>query len=127
VAEGDDRQPQKLALKGWNATISFREWQFGEAQYFKDVKDLPANTEKPNGGVAIAQIADNEFIIVGQHARVKIDNAQGKPTMWARVEEGYYDKSGKWIMERNWNGDQTDYGLNLTGNPVVLKVKVGTY
>jgi len=127
VAEGDDRQPQKLALKGWNATISFREWQFGEAQYFKDVKDLPANTEKPNGGVAIAQIADNEFIIVGQHARVKIDNAEGKPTMWARVEEGRYDASGKWIMERNWNGDQTDYGLNLTGNPVVLKVKVGTY
>ncbi|MET0319608.1 MAG: DUF5597 domain-containing protein [Duganella sp.] len=127
VAEGDDRQPQKLALKGWNATISFREWQFGEAQYFKDVKDLPANTDKPNGGVAIAQIADNEFIIVGQHARVKIDSAEGKPTMWARVEEGYYDKSGKWIMERNWNGDQTDYGLNLTGNPVVLKVKVGTY
>jgi beta-galactosidase GanA len=127
VAEGDDRQPQKLALKGWNATISFREWQFGEAQYFKDVKDLPAGTDKPNGGVAIAQIADNEFIIVGQHARVKIDSAQGKPSMWARVEEGYYDKSGKWIMERNWNGDQTDYGLNLTGNPVVLKVKVGTY
>jgi beta-galactosidase GanA len=127
VAEGDDRQPQKLALKGWNATVSFREWQFGEAQYFKDVKDLPAGTDKPNGGVAIAQIADNEFIIVGQHARVKIDSAQGKPTMWARVEEGYYDKSGKWIMERNWNGDQTDYGLNLTGNPVVLKVKVGTY
>ncbi len=127
VAEGDDRQPQKLALKGWNATISFREWQFGEAQYFKDVKDLPANTEKPNGGVAIAQIADNEFIIVGQHARVKIDNADGKPTMWARVEEGRYDAAGKWIMERNWNGDQTDYGLNLTGNPVVLKVKVGTY
>jgi len=127
VAEGDDRQPQKLALKGWNATISFREWQFGEAQYFKDVKDLPANTDKPNGGVAIAQIADNEFIIVGQHARVKIDNADGKPTMWARVEEGRYDAAGKWIMERNWNGDQTDYGLNLTGNPVVLKVKVGTY
>lgn len=127
VAEGDDRQPQKLALKGWNATISFREWQFGEAQYFKDVKDLPANTEKPNGGVAMAQIADNEFIIVGQHARVKIDSADGKPTMWARVEEGRYDAAGKWIMERNWNGDQTDYGLNLTGNPVVLKVKVGTY
>lgn len=127
VAEGDDRQPQKLALKGWNATISFREWQFGEAQYFKDVKDLPANTEKPNGGVAIAQIADDEFIIVGQHARVKIDSADGKPTMWARVEEGRYDAAGKWIMERNWNGDQTDYGLNLTANPVVLKVKVGTY
>ncbi len=127
VAEGDDRAPQTIAMKGWKGTISFREWQFGEREYFKDVKDLPAGTEKPNGGVAIAQIADNEFIIVGQYARVKIDHADGKPTMWARVEEGYYDPSGKWIMERNWNGDQTDYGLNLTGKPVVLKVKVGTY
>ncbi|WP_363502326.1 DUF5597 domain-containing protein [Burkholderia sp. LMU1-1-1.1] len=127
VAEGDDRATQTIAMKGWKGTISFREWQFGEREYFKDVKDLPAGTEKPNGGVAIAQIADNEFIIVGQHARVKIDHADGKPTMWARVEEGYYDPSGKWIMERNWNGDQTDYGLNLTGKPVVLKVKVGTY
>lgn len=127
VAEGDDRAPQTIAMKGWKGTISFREWQFGEREYFKEVKDLPAGTEKPNGGVAIAQIADNEFIIVGQHARVKIEHADGKPTMWARVEEGYYDPSGKWIMERNWNGDQTDYGLNLTGKPVVLKVKVGTY
>lgn len=127
VAEGDDRAPQTIAMKGWKGTISFREWQFGEREYFKDVKDLPAGTEKPNGGVAIAQIADNEFIIVGQYARVKIEHADGKPTMWARVEEGYYDPSGKWIMERNWNGDQTDYGLNLTGKPVVLKVKVGTY
>jgi hypothetical protein len=127
VAEGDDRSPQTIAMKGWKGTISFREWQFGEREYFKDVKDLPANTEKPNGGVAIAQIADDEFIIVGQYARVKIDHADGKPTMWARVEEGYYDPSGKWVMERNWNGDQTDYGLNLTGKPVVLKVKVGTY
>lgn len=127
IAEGDDRQPQTVDMKGWKATISFREWQFGEQKYFKDVKDLPAGTEKPNGGVAIAQIGENEFIIIGQRARVKIDHAAGKPSMWARVEEGRYDASGKWIMERNWNGDQTDYGLNLTGNPVVLKVKLGTY
>nr|WP_315255501.1 DUF5597 domain-containing protein [uncultured Duganella sp.] len=127
IAEGDDRQPQTVDMKGWKATISFREWQFGERGYFKNVKDVPAGTEIPNGGVSIAQISDNEFIIIGQRARVKIDHADGKPTMWARVEEGRYDASGKWIMERNWNGDQTDYGLNLTGNPVVLKVKVGTY
>jgi beta-galactosidase GanA len=127
IAEGDDRQPQTVDMKGWKATISFREWQFGEQKYFKDVKDVPAGTEKPNGGVAIAQIGENEFIIIGQRARVKIDHAAGKPSMWARVEEGRYDAAGKWIMERNWNGDQTDYGLNLTGNPVVLKVKLGTY
>jgi hypothetical protein len=47
--------------------------------------------------------------------------------MFARVEEGHFDASGKWVMERNWNGDQVDSDLNFTGNPVVLKVRMGTY
>ncbi len=127
VAEGDDRKPQTIKMKNWDATVSFRLWQFGDAEWLSKVKDMPANTEQPNGGVSIAQIGDNEFIVVGQHARVSFGSADGKPSMLARVEEGYFDASGKWIMERNWNGDQTDYGLNLTGNPVVLKVKMGTY
>jgi beta-galactosidase GanA len=130
VAEGDDRAPQTVTMKNWNATVSFRQWQFGETSFFPNLKDTPANTESPNGGVSIAQISDNEFIIVGQHARVKLGGAgsnSGKPTMFARVEEGHFDAAGKWIMERNWNGDQTDYGLNLTGTPVVLKVKMGSY
>jgi beta-galactosidase GanA len=127
VAEGDDRKPQTIKMRNWDATVSFRLWQFGDAEWLSKVKDMPANTEQPNGGVSIAQIGDNEFIVVGQHARVSFGSAAGKPSMLARVEEGYFDASGKWIMERNWNGDQTDYGLNLTGNPVVLKVKMGTY
>jgi hypothetical protein len=28
-------------------------------------------------------------------------------------------------MERVWNGDQVDYGLNLPAEPVMLKVKMG--
>ena len=126
LAESEERTPQTIEMKGWKATVSFREWQMGEKHFFPDLKDLPADTESPNGGVAIAQVADNEFIIVGQHARVKISSAN-KRSMFARVEEGHFDASGKWIMERNWNGDQTDYGLNFTGKPVVLKVRLGTY
>ncbi len=41
------------------------------------------------------------------------------------VEEGTY-QNGRWVMARRWNGDQTDYGLNLT-RPVLLKVRLGTY
>lgn len=37
------------------------------------------------------------------------------------------DAAGKWVMERNWNGDQAGYGLNLTGHPVILKVRMGRY
>jgi len=130
VAEGDERTAQTITMKDWSATVSFREWQFGEKSWFPNMKDLPANTDSPNGGVAIAQISDNQFIIVGQHARVKIGGAganEGKSSMYARVEEGYFNPAGKWIMQRNWNGDQADYGLNLTAKPIVLKVTMGTY
>jgi hypothetical protein len=41
------------------------------------------------------------------------------------VEEGTFE-NGSWVMKRRWNGDQTDYGLNLT-DPVLLKVRLGTY
>ena len=43
-----------------------------------------------------------------------------------RVEEGHYEK-GAWVMDRVWSGDQTDYGLNFTGHPVILKVRLATY
>jgi len=126
VAESEERSPQTIQMKGWNAVVSFREWQMGEKHFFPNLTELPPGTESPNGGVAIAQIADNEFIVVGQYARVKI-GGENKRALYARVEEGYFDASGKWVMERNWNGDQTDYGLNLTDKPVVLKVRLGTY
>jgi beta-galactosidase GanA len=69
-------------------------------------------------------------VIVGQQIRVKLSGTgqnAGKPTGYARVEEGRFDADGKWVMERNWNGDQTDYGLNLPAVPTVLKVKMGSY
>jgi beta-galactosidase GanA len=130
VAEGDDRQPQTVPMDGWSATVSFREFQFGERQWLRDKNEYAAGTESPNGGVAIAQIGANEFVLVGQRARVKLHGNGGnggKPSMYARVEEGRFDANGKWVMERNWNGDQTDYGLNLPAEPVVLKVRMGTY
>jgi len=130
VAESDERTPEAIALRNWKVNVSFREWQFGEKAWFPNIKDLPAGTEAPSGGVAIAQIGDNEFIVVGQQSRLKFEGAgtnSGKPTMHARVEEGSFDSAGKWVMERNWNGDQTDYGINLPARPVVLRIKMGTY
>jgi beta-galactosidase GanA len=130
VAEGDDRAAQTVEMKGWKATVSFREFQFGEREWLKDKSEYAGGTEQPGGGVAIAQLGDDEFLIVGQQARVRIAphgaNA-GKPSLWARVEEGRFDAKGRWVMERNWNGDQTDYGLNLPAQPTVLKVRLGTY
>ena len=129
IAEADDRKDQTIALGPWTATISFREWQFGNKSWPNHPSEFPPGTEQPNGGVAIAQIGEDEFVIVGQHARVSLASTQkqGNGAMFARVEEGHFDTSGKWVMERNWNGDQTDWGLNLTGHPVILKVRMGRY
>ena len=123
VAEGDDRADQTIVMHNWKASISFGKGQFGD-------QPLSPVATYPNGGVALAQIAANEFIVVGQHARIRMDGAgsnDGKPALLGRVEEGHFNAAGKWIMERNWNGDQVDYGINLTAQPVVLKITMGTY
>lgn len=131
LAEGDDHAPQTLQMQGWKATVSFGEWQFGERSFFPPTTDRPAHADKPVGGVAVAQIGPDEFVLVGQYARVRIDtlepSAPGKGVVMLSAEEGHYTADGRWVRLRNWNGDQTDYGLNLTGKPVVLKVRMGRY
>jgi hypothetical protein len=41
------------------------------------------------------------------------------------VVGGY--ENGRWQFLREWNGDQTDWGLNFTSAPQVLHVKLATY
>lgn len=123
AAEGDDRQPQTLEFPGWVAKLSYREWQFGETSW-KMTDKLPAGTEQPGGGVAIAQLADDEFLVIGQRTRVRMEPAPGTHGFQLRVEQGRYDPQGRWVMERVWNGDQVDYGLNLPAEPVMLKVRM---
>ncbi len=130
LAETEARTPQSLTFKGWNIKASFREWQLGGQPDPAHITDSPPGTESPSGGVAVAQIGDNEFVLFGQHVRIHLEASganAGKPYMYARVEEGHFDEQGKWVMERNWNGDQTDHGLNFTGQPVTLKVRMGSY
>jgi hypothetical protein len=54
------------------------------------------------------------------------DAASGKHREFVRVEEGTY-VDGKFKFLRIWNGDQTDYGLNFTGLPQVLRVTLTTF
>ena len=54
------------------------------------------------------------------------DELAGQHSMIERVEEGHFDGQ-QWVFERVWNGDQTDWGLNFTSRPHVLKVRMATY
>ena len=128
VSEPDDHADQFVAMKGWKAHVTFGQWQFGERECPGNQKESPAHAAKLVGGVSIAQIADDEFLLVGQQARVRLDDAEGSGrALIDHAEEGRFDANGKWVMERRWNGDQVDWGLNFTANPRVLKVKMGRY
>ena len=70
----------------------------------------------------------DEYLLIGQHVRVSFAPAEGRKAnglIYASVEEGSY-ADGKWSRTRIWNGDQTDYGLNLTDEPRVLRVRLAT-
>jgi beta-galactosidase GanA len=130
LAEGDDRKSQPLEMKNWGVTASFRQWQLGSQPDPINLADIPPGTESPSGSMAMAQIGDDEFVVIGQHIRLHFWPAganAGKEFMFARVEEGRFDSQGKWIMERNWNGDQADHGLNFTGQPTILKIRLRAY
>jgi beta-galactosidase GanA len=124
VAEPTDpaaKHEQVIELGKYKATITFGRPQFGFPE--------PTGNDYPAGGVAIAQLAPDQYLITGARARVQIDlthAAPGEMLQLVRVEEGHYDADGKWVFDRLWNGDQTDYGLNLTTLPVLLRVTLAT-
>ena len=124
VAEPTDpaaKHEQVIDLGKYKATISFGRAQFG----FKP----PEGNDYPSGGAVIAELGPNEFLVTGVHARVQIEPAKPAPGELMQIvytQEGHYDDDGKWMFDRMWNGDQTDYGLNFTSVPVLLHVKLAT-
>jgi hypothetical protein len=90
----------------------------------------PKGNTPPDGGAVIEQLGPDEFLIAGHHVRVDFTPtfAPGKKRLWLKVEEGSYDAAGAWKTVRIWNGDQTDYGLNLKSDEnLLLKVRMTTF
>ncbi|WP_028967549.1 DUF5597 domain-containing protein [Sphingomonas phyllosphaerae] len=127
VAKPDDGSAQSTRMGAWTIKATWGEWQFGMRDWTWLKADPAPWADEPVGGMAVAQLSADEFLIVGDHVRVQID-AVDKTTgaMVLRVEEGGF-AAGRWVASRVWNGDQTDYGINLTDRPQVLKVTMGRY
>ncbi len=129
AGEPDDHGPRKLELGRWTATLGFNEWQFGMKQWFPPGTPDPDWAPYPSGGALLAELDPDEYLLTGQRVRVNFAPADGRKVnglIFASVEEGEY-RDGKWTRKRIWNGDQTDYGLNLTDEPAVLRVRLATY
>jgi beta-galactosidase GanA len=121
VAEDPAHHSQTLTVGRWQAVVSYGLQSFGYG--------TPPGNPQADGGVLIGELAPDELLVTGYHARVTFELAapkDGEKTQLPRVEEGFY-RDGAWNFLRVWNGDQTDYGLNFTSGTQVLHVRLGTY
>jgi beta-galactosidase GanA len=125
-AKPDDASDQTAVLGRWKVTAMYGLWQFGQRE--RAGTAASSNKDRPVGGAAIIQLGPDELLVAGSDLRLafSLDRPQpGENSQFLDVEEGRF-KDGRWVMQRRWNGDQVDYGLNLT-TPTLLKVRLGTY
>jgi beta-galactosidase GanA len=123
VSEDPAQHTQTLAFDRWTATVNYGMPTSGN-------EAAPTGNSPPEGGVVVVQLGDDEFLVAGHEARVDFTPAgkPGKKRLWLKVEEGRYDSAGNWKMARIWNGDQTDYGLNLKPDEnLLLRVRLTTF
>jgi hypothetical protein len=123
ASEDPDNHTQTLDFERWQVVLEYGMPSFGN--WMK-----PKGNSPPDGGAVILELGPDEYLVTGHHVRVdfKPTFAPGKKRLWVKAEEGSYDAAGNWKMARIWNGDQTDYGLNLKADEnVLLKVKLTTF
>ncbi|WP_419810061.1 DUF5597 domain-containing protein [Sphingomonas sp.] len=121
TARGRDDADQSGTLGDWRITAQYGLWSFGERDWTWIRTDPAPTAGRPVGGVAVVQIAPDRFIVAGADVRLRFARADGGAGEMLRVEQGQLAADGSWVSERVWNGDQTDYGLNLT-HPTMLRV-----
>jgi beta-galactosidase GanA len=124
-AKGDDASDQSAVLGRWKIKTQYGLWAFGDPSWA--FMKFPPNPKKeqPVGGAALIQLGPDEFLLAGSDVRISFGlaaPAAGESSAFLSVEEGTF-QNGRWVMARRWNGDQTDYGLNLAA-PTLLKIRL---
>jgi len=116
------RAQQELDFGAWQATVSY-----GFPQY--DGRRPPGNKDA-HGAALIAQLGPNEFLVTGIDASVSFHLPGKLPGMRMQIlsaEEGTYE-NGVWTPKRLWNGDETDRGLQFSGeSPAVVRIQLGQF
>jgi hypothetical protein len=116
--------PQEVELGAWKATITFGTGRgFGPPQVSKPKTDT-TTTPKPGSRVVIAQLGENEFVVMGAQCRVAVQpngGNKGKPWQFLKVEEGNYE-DGMFKLLRLRNGDEVGWGtVSIGEEPVLLR------
>lgn len=130
TAKGAPAEWQSQVMGRWKVSASYGEWQFGSMDSPWLKASPPPWADQPVGGAAVIQVSPDQFLVAGSRVRVRFALAEEggeEAGILVRAEEGTLDDDGSFRFRRVWNGDQTDYGLNFTAQPVLLRVTMGTY
>jgi beta-galactosidase GanA len=121
-AEDESVHAESFNFGEWTALISYGLPGFGMGK-------APQGNQTPRGEALVAQLGPGDFLVAGYAARIDFQaagNSAGQQRQFLAVEEGTY-VAGKWTRTRILNGDETDYGLNFTTNPRLLRVTLATF
>ena len=86
-------------------------------------------TPAMSGRALVAELAADEFIVMGFDAHVQFRPARGRPQRSAQfllAEEGSFI-DGQWKPTRLLNGDETFFGVGLPAQGRILRVKLMAY
>ncbi len=123
--EPENHDVRTLNLGDWEAVLAF-----GEPRRSNNLPQGPtADASLPATGKALlVKLAEGNFLAVGNNVRFSfrpIGKNKGKFWHFLRVEEGCYDASGNWQMNRVLNGDETDWtGPYVGQKPTMLRIRV---
>lgn len=129
TARGNDGADQSTTMGRWRLTAAYGRWAFGEDDWTWIARDPHPLTDVPTGGLVVAQLDADNFLVGGQNVRLRLAlaaPAKGENAQVIAAEEGSF-VDGQWVMRRRWNGDQIDYGFSFGPEPVWLRIEMGSY
>jgi hypothetical protein len=123
AVEEDQITERLLVLTNYEALV-----QFGPAQASYGGM-FASGTEKRTGRAMVAEIAPDEFMLIGFDSRISFLPRRGSKFRHAQfvlVEEGSLE-NGKWMPARRLNGDESFFGVSLPSTGAILRVKLMSY
>ncbi|NLS75716.1 MAG: DUF5597 domain-containing protein [Chloroflexi bacterium] len=126
VAQEENLAGQRLDLGRYWGLVEFS--QPGGPRVHRDWRHLPSPTpEATRGRGLVIQAGEHEFYLVGGHYRLTLrpklppepsrDPVESRDYFITRlahyvtVDEGHLDEAGRFVIDRERNGDEVDYGV----------------
>jgi hypothetical protein len=133
VVQEENLSAQRIELDGWLGMADFgaqyKDWRHPRVETL-------ASTARGRG--LVIQSGPNEFYVVGVDFRLLLrpqlpveqmldittgnERLMGFLAHYVAVEEGHFDQSGAFVVDRRRNGDEIDHGVWVTPDVGVVRV-----